>query len=189
MDLVANKIYGQDFPGVKKNLLCGDSVAFAAKPFIDLLPDTFCSALGGNSSSELLRSIKVEILNFKPDNVLIHCGGNDILGGRPIKDIVSNFKEIYKILKECGVKRVGFLEIVPLGRADALHLMNFDTIPRFMQEMKNLNMYEIVPFRYMLQDSDGWLDPKYDNGDHIHHVFPLTQLEVWLPVVAYWLFR
>lgn len=189
MDKVANEMYGKPFPGIHKNLVCGDSVVFAAKPFIDQLPDTYCSALGGNNSSELLRSIEVEILNFKPENVLIHCCGNDILGGRPTAEILENLKLIAKILKANGVKRIGFMEIVPLGESPLLHMINFVQIPNFMRAVENLGIFEIVKFRYMLEDSNGWLKKEYDIGDHVHHKFPVTQLEAWLPVVAYWLFR
>ncbi len=168
-----------EYDGPHRNQVSGDSVAAGGESWFELIYDTKCTAIPGERTDSFLSRIDSTVLIYKPEAVVLHLGGNDILAGIDLDMILSNLAKIHKNLRENGVKRIGWFEILPLGAqfADA-----HKTAAELTQIVKTQLAYDVLDIRSGLAGPDGFIAAKYA-GDGIH-CNTLAYNDVFYPVAA-----
>lgn len=168
-----------EFDGPHKNHLTGDSVAAGGEAFFELIEDMRVSAIPGCRTDTLLARLAVNVLIYKPETVVLHIGGNDILAGIDMDLIVSNLASIHKALRDGGVKRIGWLEVLPLGSQFADHNRTAADLCDIVQRQL---AFDVLRARHLMRGDDGFILPKY-YGDGIH-CNELAYNDVFYPIVA-----
>jgi len=168
-----------EYDGPKAAIVSGDSVAAAGEPWFELIEDTRDTAIPGDRSDSFLTRIAQTVLIYKPQTVVLHIGGNDILAGVDIDLIIGNLASIHKALREGGVKRIAWIEILPLGEQFA---EANKTAAELNVIVKTQLAFDVLEIRPKLQDSRGFILPQYA-GDGIH-CNALAYNDVFYPVVA-----
>lgn len=162
-----------------KNVVSGDSVAAGGEPYFELIEETLCTAIPGCRTDTLLARLHVNVLAAQPQTVVLHIGGNDILAGVDLDLIIGNLAQIYKMLKAGGVKRIAWIEILPLGPAFAEQNKAASELNAIVKKQLAFDVLEV---RSKLAGPDGFILPKY-HGDGIH-CNAAAYNDVFYPVVA-----
>lgn len=165
--------------GPMKNVVSGDSVAAGGEPFFELIDETRCTAIPGDRTDTLLARLAMNVLVYQPKTVVLHVGGNDILAGIDLDMIVSRLAEIHKALRDGGVKRIAWIEVLPLGENFAEHNK---TAAELNAIVKKQLAYDVLEIRKGLANERGFIASKY-YGDGIH-CNALAYNDVFFPVVS-----
>lgn len=172
-------VRAQEFDGFKKNIVTGDSVAAAGEYWFELIDNTRCTAIPGDRTDSFLSRIDLNVLIYKPETVVMHLGGNDILAGVDMDIIVQNLETIIERLQKGGVKRIGWLEVLPLGEQWITQNRRAADLCNIVKTTVKVDYLET---RRFLRGDNGYILPKY-YGDGIH-VNALAYNDVFYPVVA-----
>lgn len=168
-----------EYDGPHRNQVSGDSVAAGGESWFELIYDTRCTAIPGERTDSFFSRIDSTVLIYKPETVVLHLGGNDVLAGIDLDMILSNLAKIHTKLRENGVKRIGWLEILPLG---AQFAGAHKTAAELNQIVKTQLAYDVLEIRAGLAGPDGFIAEKYA-GDGIH-CNTLAYNDVFYPVAA-----
>lgn len=179
--------------------ISGDSITHGAEGLIDSeFPNQFYnSAIGGQKLLWIAQNC-LFLLTSGANRILFSGGGNDILGGREVDDVIKSLKEIHKQIKH-QIPRIGLFEILPLGDKavwpDALKRVNNPAnvwasikeaveikIPEFNRKIRELDFIDVVPVYSSLNRGDGWIKTEYGAGDLIH-VSEKAYRDVYLPAI------
>ena len=110
--------------------LTGDSTAMlffqpklnAFVPGVDIVN----RGIGGDTTHLLLRRIKADVLLLKPELIFIAIGGNDLLLGRCIPDILANTDNLLKLIEtELPGSRVVLVSVPPVSTWKANSIVPF----------------------------------------------------------------
>lgn len=161
------------------NVIGADSVIHGGEWIFESLESTRVVAISGDTTEGFLSRLDVNVLPYGPSTVIIHVGGNDILNKVDIDITFDNLKEIHKKLKKAGVKRIAFLEILPLAHemADAHRTAEY-----LNRVVKTQLPFDFIETRALLSGPDGFIADKY-RGDAIH-ANALAYNDVFYPVIA-----
>jgi hypothetical protein len=181
--------------GFQDNIWSGDSVAFGAEMLVegDASIVIHSTAIPGDNTDTFLARLDRNILKFKPKKVLLHIGGNDFLAKKDPKQILANMKEIGQRLKNGGVQKIGWIEILPLGTKNTAVLLthpelveiNLIKIPQFIEKVKALNLFDVVAIRKYIQQDNGFIKDEYNGGDNVH-CNAKCYIDVWVPIIKEW---
>lgn len=173
LDAVAN--------GPANVIATGDSIVHSGEymienPALNKNRKIIDSGIGGDTLKTLHQRIIKNIIIYKPQVVIIHDGGNDTLGGRPIELSLVDFKLIVSELRKAGVQHIGYMEILPLGNPfnltpklqQKINDANFVGAPKLSKAIQETGLVDFIPLRKYLAGSDGRVRPECDSGDHIH---------------------
>lgn len=172
-------VRAQEFDGYKKNIVTGDSVAAAGEMWFELIEDTRCTAIPGDRTDSFIQRIDLNVLIYKPQTVVMHLGGNDILAGTDMDIIIHNLETIIDRLQKGGAKRIGWLEVLPLGEQWITQNRRAADLCNIVKTTVKVDYLET---RRFLRGDNGFVLPKY-YGDGIH-VNALAYNDVFYPVVA-----
>lgn len=161
------------------NLVGADSVIHGGEVLFEMIESTRDIAISGDTTEGFLSRIDSCVLPYKPKTVILHIGGNDILNRVEMDVIVDNLCKIHSRLKKAGVKRIAFIEILPLAKeaADAHR-----TAAELNQIVKSQLPFDFIETRSLLAGPDGFIADKY-RGDVIH-ANALAYNDVFYPIVA-----
>lgn len=168
-----------EYDGPRAAIVSGDSVAAAGELWFELIDGTRCTAIPGDRTDAFLTRIQQTVLVYNPQTVVLHLGGNDILAGIDLDMTIGNLASIHKALRDGGVKRIGWIEILPLGEQFA---EANKTAAELNAIVKKQLAYDVLEIRPKLQDARGFILPQYA-GDGIH-CNALAYNDVFYPVVA-----
>lgn len=168
-----------EYDGPRASIVSGDSVAAAGELWFELIDGTRCTAIPGDRTDAFLTRIQHTVLIYKPQTVVLHLGGNDILADVDLDTIVGNLASIHKALRDGGVKRIGWIEILPLGEQFA---EANKTAAELNAIVKKQLAYDVLEIRPKLQDARGFILPQY-YGDGIH-CNALAYNDVFYPFTA-----
>lgn len=162
------------------NLIGIDSVIHGGEAlFEEKLASTRVVAISGDTTAGFLARLDLNVLPYRPKTVIIHGGGNDVLNHVEMDVIVDNLRQIYARLKGAGVKRIAYLEILPLAREAA---EAHKTAGELNQIVKTQLDFDYLETRAKLSGPDGFIADKY-RGDVIH-ANALAYNDVFFPVIA-----
>lgn len=177
------------------SIVTGDSIIHFGESIIERNGAVKVTAIGGDTTDSLLSRLHLNIVMARPEQVLIHIGGNDFLAGKSVEYVANNIKVIARALLDAGVRRVGWMEILPLGNpmlqpiSNRFEEIQFDKRPRLLQEMEKFKRkgFEVVPWANRLSLIPGqWRNPKYESGDFIH-VNAAAYNDVIAPLIWSWM--
>ena len=89
-----------EYDGPRASIVSGDSVAAAGELWFELIDGTRCTAIPGDRTDAFLTRIQHTVLIYKPQTVVLHLGGNDILADVDLDTIVGNLASIHKALRD-----------------------------------------------------------------------------------------
>ena len=108
--------------------------------FMNQTFDNDHAGVGGDQTGDVLRRLG-QVLSAAPeppDVVLLGIGGNDLLGGRDINEIITNLNEIIDRLQNSNDSVTIFLEQIAPGRSD-INTPNLQALfSEFNQEILNV---------------------------------------------------
>ena len=131
---------GWDRPGGFLSLL-GLAFTDQERPIVLMKP-----GVGANVSSDLLGRLKKEVLDAKPDWLVLSCGGNDAARGVPLDKFRASVSAIVDQASAAGIKVV--ILTAPMMGEDAANAVNQKLIPytdflRGLAKDKNLPLADL----------------------------------------------
>lgn len=170
------------FANGQSNLVAtGDSIVHSGEylienPSLNKNRRIIDSGIGGDTLKTLHERVIKNVAIYRPQVVIIHCGGNDTLGGRPVELSLVDFKLMVSDLRRSGVTHIGYMEILPLGNPKdmpprmqrKIDDVNFVAAPKLSKMIQETGLVDFIPLRKYLQGEDGRIRPECDSGDHIH---------------------
>lgn len=176
-----DSLYVNKFAGTADNIMAGDSVAFEYFWIWNQLPNMKCVALPGTTLPEAIGAVGA-MLAYKPKKVLLHIGGNDIMGNVSPNIILWNLAALVKAYRSAKVQ-VGWCEIVPVGAA--LGDVNQRCIA-VCDAIRQSQICEVVGVRAFLEGPDRFIKAEYEGPDHIHP--NVLGAQGWVPPVVEWFY-
>lgn len=187
--LASVKLREKEYDSSKKIVITGDSVIFAGEDLWESIdPNNIrCTAIPGDDTTNFEKRLLDTVLIYQPEVVYLHIGCNDFID-RFVKqkpfDAHVTFDNIIKcihIMKKSGVKKIFWMEILPLSKT--LEILNKETLAFNMlmrQESMKKFEFEVLPTRDVLADKDGFIKEEYLGPDSIHCI-KKAYTEAWVP--------
>lgn len=162
-------------------LFLGDSITeqYDLKEYYEDYP-VVNSGVSGDYTSSIVKDMKKRVYDYNPSKVFLLIGINDLRNGKDVSEIVSNTKEIIKLIKENRPYSEIYLEsIYPINKtdddkiSDSVRDIEFDNekIIEVNDLLKNLAKDEKITYVDLynkLIDDDGNLNISYTkDGLHI----------------------
>ncbi len=162
-------------------LFLGDSITeqYDLKEYYEGYP-VVNSGVSGDFTSSIVENMKKRVYDYNPSKVFLLIGINDLRNGKDVSEIVSNTKEIIKLIKENRPYSEIYLEsIYPINKtdddkiSDSVKDIEFDNekiieVNNLLKDLAKDEKITYVDLYNKLVDDDGNLNISYTkDGLHI----------------------
>ena len=162
-------------------LFLGDSITeqYDLKKYYEGYP-VVNSGVSGDFTSSIVENMKKRVYDYNPSKVFLLIGINDLRNGKDVSEIVSNTKEIIKLIKENRPYSEIYLEsIYPINKtdddkiSDSVKDIEFDNekiieVNNLLKDLAKDEKITYVDLYNKLVDDDGNLNISYTkDGLHI----------------------
>lgn len=162
-------------------LFLGDSITeqYDLKEYYEGYP-VVNSGVSGDFTSSIVENMKKRVYDYNPSKVFLLIGINDLRKGKDVSEIVSNTKEIIKLIKENRPYSEIYLEsIYPINKtdddkiSDSVKNIEFDNekiieVNNLLKDLAKDEKITYVDLYNKLVDDDGNLNISYTkDGLHI----------------------
>ena len=162
-------------------LFLGDSITeqYDLKEYYEDYP-VVNSGVSGDYTSSIVKNMKKRVYDYNPSKVFLLIGINDLRNGKDVSEIVSNTKEIIKLIKENRPYSEIYLEsIYPINKtdddkiSDSVRDIEFDNekiieVNDLLKDLAKDEKITYVDLYNKLIDDDGNLNISYTkDGLHI----------------------
>lgn len=162
-------------------LFLGDSITeqYDLKEYYEDYP-VVNSGVSGDYTSSIVKDMKKRVYDYNPSKVFLLIGINDLRNGKDVSEIVSNTKEIIKLIKENRPYSEIYLEsIYPINKtdddkiSDSVRDIEFDNekiieVNDLLKDLAKDEKITYVDLYNKLIDDDGNLNISYTkDGLHI----------------------
>lgn len=162
-------------------LFLGDSITeqYDLKEYYEGYP-VVNSGVSGDFTSSIVENMKKRVYDYNPSKVFLLIGINDLRNGKDVSEIVSNIKEIIKLIKENRPYSEIYLEsIYPINKtdddkiSDSVKDIEFDNekiieVNNLLKDLVKDEKITYVDLYNKLVDDDGNLNISYTkDGLHI----------------------
>ncbi len=162
-------------------LFLGDSITeqYDLKEYYEGYP-VVNSGVSGDFTSSIVENMKKRVYDYNPSKVFLLIGINDLRNGKDVSEIVSNTKEIIKLIKENRPYSEIYLEsIYPINKtdddkiSDSVKDIEFDNekiieVNDLLKDLAKDEKITYVDLYNKLVDNDGNLNISYTkDGLHI----------------------
>lgn len=102
--------------------------------------DTINLGKSGDTTDEALKRFDKDVLPFKPVNLIILTGTNDIRADRPVTDMIADIEKIKKKCEENDIRPI-FLTLMPINPDNIYKAFHSETIPIWRDRLNEFNSY------------------------------------------------
>lgn len=146
--------------------------------FADLDLATYNRGVGADTTNEVLGRLKTSVIDIAPSKVVLMIGTNDVNAGSELPDILENYREIIRQIKEAlPDTEIYCMSVIPLGELinDRVDInKNNPIIVSLNTEIKALcdadETLTYFDLHSLVKDESGLLASKYtDDGIHLNN--------------------
>lgn len=191
----ANTLLGPPKPGVPRVVFLGDSITdfwrlneyFPGRDFVN-------RGISGQITGEMLGRMKADVVNLKPQAVLILAGTNDLARGVALETIQNNYTMMADIADANKIK-VLFASVLPISdyhkdknpnyeRSPQRPMLSIRALNNWLQEFCRARGYGYVDYFSAMVDSAGYLradladDGLHPNSDGYRIMAPIAQAAI-----------
>ena len=102
--------------------------------------DTINLGKSGDTTDEALKRFDKDVLPFKPLNLLIMTGSNDLRVDRPVEDMIADLEKIKQKCIDNDIRPV-FLTLMPINPENIYKAFHSETIPIWRERLNQYNSY------------------------------------------------
>lgn len=143
---------------------------------------------GGSQLSDVNEHFERLVLKYRPRQVVIYCGGNDINAGKSVERVTADFAQfLNRMERELPKTRVCYIAVAlnPSRWAQREKVMAVnENIRKMVSKRKNADFIDIVP---AMLGPDGTPKPDIFLADKLH--MNRKGYELWKPIVEPHLIR
>lgn len=141
---------------------------------------------GGSRVKDLVRHFERVILQYRPRQVVIYSGTNDINGGVPVDEVVADVRRVVdRIHRELPETRVLFLSIALNPARWAKRDLMLDANAKIQAYLAQDPRNQFLDVNTVMLGADGLPKPGIFVADQLH--MNRKGYELWVPLVRPWL--
>lgn len=172
----ADKSLGDPLPHEKRIVFMGNSITegwITTDPDFFKLNQIINRGIGGQTTPQMLLRFRQDVIDLKPDGVVILAGINDIAGNTgpsTLKMIEDNIQGMAELAKASGI-RVALCSLLPSNRIPWRGNENpskkIDSLNQWIARYATQNAFDYVDYFSKLADSEKGMPVNY-SGDGVH---------------------
>jgi lysophospholipase L1-like esterase len=141
---------------------------------------------GGSRVKDLVRHFDRVILQYRPRQVVIYSGTNDINGGVPVDEVVADVRQVVdRINRELPEARVLFLSLALNPARWAKRDLMLETNAKVRAYLEQDQRNQFLDVNTVMLGADGLPKPDIFVADKLH--MNRKGYELWAPLVRPWL--
>ena len=173
-------------------LLIGSSSFTKWKDVQDYFPEhpMFNRGFGGSSLTDVIYYANDVVLKYKPKQILIYCGENDIAGSSSVTadTVLERFKTLYTIIRSKFKKvPIGYISMKPSPSREKLlpiYVKGNEYIKNFLAGQKNTDFIDVYPSMF---DANGKILTHIFIADKLH--MNAEGYKIWQGIIAPYLIK
>lgn len=124
--------------------------------------------VGSQTTTQIAARFTTDVLDYKPNFVIIEGGINDIVLGATVDTITTNLGSMYEAATVAGVTVIAWT-ILPDGAISAINKAKVNQTNNWIRNQSSTDVIVVDAYEALVDPSNpGALLAAYDCGDHVH---------------------